>query len=53
MKKLTNKLLNWLNAEDTSVFDNAMELKMQEPKEEKEETVEQRMRDRLHIKDEV
>ncbi|MBE5857012.1 MAG: hypothetical protein E7296_05500 [Lachnospiraceae bacterium] len=53
MKKLTNKLLNWLNAEDTSVFDDAMELKMQEPKEEKEETVEQRMRDRLHIKDEV
>lgn len=53
MKKLTNKLLNWLNAEDTSVFDNAMELKMQEPKDEKEETVEQRMRDRLHIKDEV
>lgn len=53
MKKLTNKLLNWLNAEDTSVFDDAMELKMQEPKEEKEETVKQRMRDRLHIKDEV
>ena len=40
MKKLTNKLLDWLNAEDASVFDNAMELKMQEPKEEKEETVE-------------
>ncbi|MBO4809441.1 MAG: hypothetical protein J5537_10400 [Lachnospiraceae bacterium] len=53
MKKLTNKLLDWLNAEDQSVFDDAMELKMQEPKEEKEETVQQRMRDRLHIKDEV
>lgn len=53
MKKLTNKLLNWLNAEDTSVFDNAMELKMQEPKEEKEETVRHRMRDRMQMRDEV
>jgi len=53
MKRIMNKLLEWLDAENESVFIDTMELKMQAPKEEKEETVRQRMRDRLHIRDEI
>lgn len=53
MSQIKNKYLKWLNGEDTSSFNEAMEMTVQEVKEVKEETIKARMREKYMLKDEI
>jgi len=48
-----NKFKKWLDGDDTTSFDATMEMKPQFPKEEKEETVRGRMRERVMMRDKI